>query len=229
MSYLTSNPGKPTSLPYNSGDCTTIHGFDDRTNSIASLRYSYLQLGCSKAQELKMLNFARRNIGKPFSGTAMARSIIWPRKTDNSTFFCAELVAAVLKEGGLLDPVSNPGAATPQSLHELYRSRATTTANPYVLRQANCHRSLTTNSVVEPRNYIPPSIGSNRRAPIKHAYENSCSVSAATTPMPSSFGYMRNNNTSNSIRVLNAGTTKNRTDMPQRLGLTLNSLDFRVR
>lgn len=29
---------------------------------------------------------------------------------------------------------SNPGAATPQSLHRLYRNQAAATANPYVIR-----------------------------------------------------------------------------------------------
>ena len=89
-----------------------------------------------------MLRYASSCVGKPFSGTAMARSLVWPRQTDGSSFFCAELVAAVLKEGGLLDSVSNPGAATPESLHALYKARATTTANPFLLRQANCQRNL---------------------------------------------------------------------------------------
>lgn len=30
---------------------------------------------------------------------------------------------------------SNPGSATPQSLHRLYREQAAATANPYTLRQ----------------------------------------------------------------------------------------------
>ena len=47
---------------------------------------------------------------------------------------CAELVAAILKEGGLLEATSNPGSATPETLHRIYQSRAAATANPYVLR-----------------------------------------------------------------------------------------------
>lgn len=31
-------------------------------------------------------------------------------------------------------PASNPGAATPQSLHRLYKNQAAATANPYTLR-----------------------------------------------------------------------------------------------
>ena len=99
----------------------------------------------------------------------MARSLIWPRQTDGSSFFCA-LVAAVLKEGGLLDPVSNPGAATPEGLHALYKARATTTANPFLLRQANCQKNLTTNSIVQERVYVPP--------PLHHR-------AAAVQPQPS--------------------------------------------
>ena len=36
-----------------------------------------------------MLRFARSCVGKPFSGSAMARSLLWPRQTDNKSFFCA--------------------------------------------------------------------------------------------------------------------------------------------
>jgi hypothetical protein len=64
-----------------SDDCTTHHTH--------CRRYSYLQLGCSKTQEQKMLRFAKSCVGRPFSGTAMARSVIWPRKTTNVNFFCA--------------------------------------------------------------------------------------------------------------------------------------------
>lgn len=82
-----------------------------------------------------MLNYARSLVGKPFSNIGMARSIVYPRKTNNDSFFCAELVAAILKKGGLMSASSNPGAATPQSLHRLYKNQAAATANPYTLRQ----------------------------------------------------------------------------------------------
>lgn len=98
-----------------------------------SPHYSYLSLGCSKQAERAMLAYARKAVGKPFSATAMARSLLWPRQTDHESYFCAELVAAILREGGLLDRNSNPGAATPQSLYELYKGRAASTANPHTL------------------------------------------------------------------------------------------------
>jgi hypothetical protein len=69
--------------------------FNDQTGVELTARtgrnpqYSYLQLGCSKTQEQKMLRFAKSCVGRPFSGTAMARSVIWPRKTTNVNFFCA--------------------------------------------------------------------------------------------------------------------------------------------
>ena len=44
--------------------------------------------------------------------------------------FCAELVAAILQQGGLMSSDSNPGSATPCSLYKLYASRAAATANP---------------------------------------------------------------------------------------------------
>lgn len=43
-----------------------------------------------------MLRFARACVGKPFSGTAMARSVIWPRKTEHKNFFCAGKDAAAV-------------------------------------------------------------------------------------------------------------------------------------
>jgi hypothetical protein len=50
----------------------------------------YLQLGCSKHAEQKMLAFVRNQcIGKPFSNLAMFMSLLWPRQTDNTSFFCA--------------------------------------------------------------------------------------------------------------------------------------------
>jgi hypothetical protein len=52
------------------------------------------------------------------------------------------LVAAVLKEGGLLEASSNPGSATPETLHKIYQSRAAATANPYVLRDLNATTGL---------------------------------------------------------------------------------------
>ena len=130
-----------------------------------SPHYVYQSLGCSKTAVSRMLRFAKTQcVGKPFSNTGMARSLLWPRQTDNSSFFCAgvpalhhpisrpvfkktrlvtsgvaraELVAAVLKEGGLLEASSNPGSATPETLHKLYQGRAAATANPYVLRDLN--------------------------------------------------------------------------------------------
>ena len=78
--------------------------------------YTYLSLGCSKAAEQRMLSFARAQVGKPFSNAGMARSVVWPRASDYHSFFCAELVAAILKTGGLMSQDSNAGAATPYSL-----------------------------------------------------------------------------------------------------------------
>ena len=117
-----------------------------------------------------MLAYARKAVGKPFSGVAMARAVLWPRQTTGENYFCAgapaseqtpthtrpewvhavsqvfcaELVAAILQEGGLLDRSSNPGGATPQSLYTLYVSRAASTANPYALKQLQQHMAQQT-------------------------------------------------------------------------------------
>jgi hypothetical protein len=98
----------------------------------------FVQLGCSKMAEQKMLHYVRTQcVGKPFSNYAMVRSLVWPRETTNESFFCAELVAAILKVGGLLDGNCNPGAATPEMLHRIYSPRAAVAANPVLLRELN--------------------------------------------------------------------------------------------
>ena len=78
-----------------------------QTHSIHSVvfllsQYTYLSIGCSRVAEQRMLAFARSQVGKPFSNMGMARSVVLPRKTTYESFFCAELVAAVLKAGGLM-------------------------------------------------------------------------------------------------------------------------------
>ena len=52
-------------------------------------QYSYLSIGCSKAAEERMLAYARTLVGRPFSNAGMVRSIIYPRQTDEKSFFCA--------------------------------------------------------------------------------------------------------------------------------------------
>ena len=95
----------------------------------------YIHLGCSKRAETAMLAFAQGLKGRPFSNVGMARSILWPRRSDCQSFYCAELVAAVLQRGGLMSASSNPGAATPSSLHSLYRKRGAVTGNPWKLQR----------------------------------------------------------------------------------------------
>ena len=55
-----------------------------------SPHYVYQSLGCSKAAVARMLRYAKTHcVGKPFSNTGMARSLLWPRQTDGTSFFCA--------------------------------------------------------------------------------------------------------------------------------------------
>jgi len=114
-------------------------------------QYSYLQLGCTSRAMRTMLSYARSLVGKPFSNIGMARSVVYPRKSNGESFFCAELVASILKQGGLMSSNSNPGAATPESLHRLYKNNAAMTANPYTLRQFS---SLSQDTCAYPRQVI---------------------------------------------------------------------------
>lgn len=134
--------------------------------------YTYLSLGCSKAAEQKMLAFARQQVGKPFSNYGMAMSVLYPRQSDAKSWFCAELVAAILKEGGLMSKDSNPGAATPHSLYKMYAKAAAATANPYTLRTFKdlSFKTMTTTAI--PRmpkapalaHSAPTSVGARRHA-----------------------------------------------------------------
>ena len=55
-----------------------------------SPHYVYQSLGCSKVAVARMLRYAKTQcVGKPFSNTGMARSLLWPRQTDGTSFFCA--------------------------------------------------------------------------------------------------------------------------------------------
>ena len=65
-----------------------------------------------------------------------------------TSYFCAELVACGLKEGGLLEASSNPGAATPEMLYRIYKDQAAATANPYVLRDIGASTALSFDATV---------------------------------------------------------------------------------
>ena len=97
--------------------------------------YQYVQIGCSQNAVHAMLRFAHEQIGKPFSSMGMFRSMVWPRETDGSSWYCAELVAACLQVGGLMSSDSKPGSATPHSLYKMYKRQGAVMANPCTLRR----------------------------------------------------------------------------------------------
>ena len=105
-------------------------------------RNSYIQLGVSALQLDRMMQFANNQKGKPFSKNGMMRSLICPRKSNYKNFFCAELTAAILQKGGLLDEKENPGAATPSSLYKLYSQIGTMAANPSKLVNVNHNQNI---------------------------------------------------------------------------------------
>ena len=137
-------------------------------------------------------------------------------------FLCTELVADILKIGGLIDPLSNPGAATPAGLYDLYHARATTTANPYLLRQAACTSSLTTTSVVAPRAPYAPPIFDTSRFDVHIRRQAQIAIAmCSSTPLSSE-------RVNTGLHVLNRGSgggaRPSATTLP--VGLTLNSLDM---
>ena len=56
-------------------------------------------------------------------------------RPDRASLNRAELVASILKVGGLLDATCNPGSATPEMLFRIYSPRAAVSANPVLLRE----------------------------------------------------------------------------------------------
>lgn len=118
----------------------------------------YVQLGCSQENERRMLAFATKQKGKPFDMPAMIRSIFYPRRTHYKSYFCAELVAATLKEGQLLPATLNPGASTPQSLYAHFSKIGTATGNPYTLRRISTTRSQKNNVPRRIQDALPQSL-----------------------------------------------------------------------
>jgi hypothetical protein len=137
----------------------------------------YLELPVTQAQEDAMWEWSMQQRGKPFNNQTMLRSLIWPSTTDQKSYFCAELVACCLQKGGLIDPKSNPAAATPASLYRLFSKSSSTSANPFVIRRiAQGGTKLTTNFLgAAPAPRLPQPAQSSWRSP----------AAAAPTPTPS--------------------------------------------
>lgn len=75
--------------------CNVLRVFNDDVGTELTQRtgknpsFIYLQLGCTQMAEMKMLEFAHSQIGKPFSLAGMLRSIVWPRRTSGNSYYCA--------------------------------------------------------------------------------------------------------------------------------------------
>lgn len=116
--------------------------FVRRTGLNPSLKY--ITIPCTKQQEARMIHFAQWAAGQngnrplPFSKLAMIRAGIGiPRRTPETpqNVFCAELVARALQVGQKISIDSNPGAATPQVLWNMFSKSGALTGNPVVLNQ----------------------------------------------------------------------------------------------
>ena len=107
--------------------CSIAHVF----SPLALLQYTYLSLGCSKAQEQRMLNFARAQVGKPFSNVGMARSIIFPRTSNLSSFYCAGVF--LLSNSQTLKLSNSPSQVKP-----LERRQLTSSCFPFLSMRRTC-------------------------------------------------------------------------------------------
>lgn len=180
--------------------CSAKRRDADNAVCFTCTQYTYLSIGCSNAQRDNMLRFARAQIGKPFSNFAMARALFFPRTTTLTSFYCAELVAAVLKQGGLISSDSNPGAATPHSLYKLFNKQAAATANPYMLRQVG--GSLNFNSIVSSHPAVSGVVGQQRQQ--QRELQALLSTAKLQTPSASSRATRDTSPPRASFRLLNA-------------------------
>ena len=74
----------------------------------------------------------------------------------------AELVAATLQAGGLMAVESNPGGATPESLHRMYSKSASCAGNPYILRRIGADRNTRCDtSTASKAQYAPTTLRSH--------------------------------------------------------------------
>ena len=96
--------------------------------------YTYLSLGAPRQPSSACSTLRARRWASRLATWAW-HALLFPRASDGKTYYCAELVAAILKQGGLMSQDSNPGAATPYSLYKLYNKQAAATANPFTLGQ----------------------------------------------------------------------------------------------
>lgn len=173
-----------------------------------------------------MLAFARRQTGKPFSNYGMTMSILFPRECDEKTWFCAELVAAILREGGLMSADSNPSAATPHSLYKMYSKQAAATANPFVLRKFKS-QGLTFNAMTEkeePAQSLQIATHAVHAAHAAHAVHAANAANTANAAnAPSSVGPRKRTESppKASFRVIQQGSIQQ--GMPP-LGLSFDSL-----
>ena len=133
---------------------------------------------------------------------------------------CAELVAAILKQGGLMSSDSNPGAATPYSLYKLYSKQAAATANPYTLRQVGA--GLNFNSIV----HNSASAASSSADPLLSPGQIQLQ-SLLSNHLPSDGGSARRRDDSPpraSFKVLSMSQQKGSSAPPPGLTLSLSSL-----
>ncbi len=124
-------------------------------------QFTYMSVWVSEETRQRMLQFAEAQKAKPFSKMGMLRTLLWPRATHQQSWFCAELTAAVLQVGGLIDASYNPGNATPESIHQAMSAICATSGNPFVVRRLDQY------DVAAGRGKHPLSIGNNaQRQPL---------------------------------------------------------------
>lgn len=165
--------------------CNVVRVFNDSVGVELTERtgvnpkFSYMTLACAPRAERMMLEFSKKQVGKPFSMLGMARSIMWPRNSTGTSWYCAELVAAVMKVGGLIDADFNPGSATPENLYQMFRHKCATAANPVVLHRLRMRNAAPIpTSIAAPTATPPHTFGSFALPPVQ------CTRSAPTSPLP---------------------------------------------
>jgi len=99
--------------------------------------YTWVHLSVPYENAVLAANFADAQVGKPHDPRGIYWAMVWPRRIDYKSYYCVNLVAAVLQQAGLIQGI-NPSYLLPDDLFHLLKDHPDriTSANPYVTAQA---------------------------------------------------------------------------------------------
>ena len=152
-----------------------------------------------------------------------------------------------------MDQQSNPGSATPEILHRIYRDRAAVAANPFILRDVQASHGITLTSTIggvfaatgtddaaekeallQSRAILAPAVGCNGSTRRPRSTGGSSAAVAAPVPQQRRVGERRGDSPprarfkviSEGQRIPHPGSHSRQAAAQTGMTLTLNSLDM---